>query len=55
MECVAQDTEIIDGKAPPPKPLPHALAHEIASIIEKVGEGIKSLGDVVKGVVLLRL
>jgi len=37
------DVEIIDGKIPLPKPLPHILGHEIAGVIEKVGEGVKDL------------
>ena len=39
------DLEIIEGKLPLPKGkgLPHILGHEIAGIIETVGEGVKDL------------
>ncbi|MEM4436743.1 MAG: alcohol dehydrogenase catalytic domain-containing protein [Sulfolobales archaeon] len=37
------DLEIIDGKISLPKQLPHILGHEIAGVIEKVGEGVKDL------------
>lgn len=34
------DLEIIDGKIPLPRPLPHILGHEVAGIVEAVGEGV---------------
>lgn len=37
------DLEIIEGKIPLPKELPHILGHEIAGVVESVGEGVKDL------------
>jgi len=37
------DLEIIEGKIPLPKELPHILGHEIAGVVESVGEGAKDL------------
>lgn len=37
------DLEIIDGKIPLPKPLPHILGHEIAGVVESVGDGVTHL------------
>lgn len=37
------DLEIIEGKIPLPKPLPHILGHEVAGIVEVVGDGVTHL------------
>jgi propanol-preferring alcohol dehydrogenase len=37
------DLEIIEGKIPLPKPLPHILGHEVAGVVEVVGDGVTHL------------